>query len=296
MELKMKRKKPMNLLFLEMLKCRKALPPEHNRYLADLTWGFEHECKIDKLIEEINGPWITIPGFSYYQLFEKNFQLDLLLVTAKVIYISEIKGYRSDLYIDAGGVIKNKNGTIIDDPLDQVKKATEKFQNLLDRLKIDLKIQYNVIIATEGGTVYGLTDEKPILLQHQVQDYYRRLARKAAPPTTETVNLVNTFLQFNNDRSHRWPNMPEYSYQNMEKGLYYSCCGNEVGAVSPRTFLVTCQKCQKSHKVLDLVINAYNDFILFFNEKPSTPKLQHWIDGRIERHRLLRWKNKGYFD
>lgn len=294
--MEMKRKKPMNLIFLEMLKCRKALPPEHNRYLADLKRGFKHECKIDKLIEEINGPWITIPGFSYYQLFEKNFQLDLLLVTAKVIYISEIKGYRSDLYFDADGVIKNKNGTIIDDPLKQVEKATEKFQNLLNRLNIDLKIQYNVIIATEGGTIYGLPKGKPILLQHQVQNYYSMLAKKATPPTTETAHSVNKFLKFNKDRSHRWPDMPEYSYQNMEKGLYYSCCGNKVGEISPRTFQVSCQNCQRSHKVLDLVINAYNDFILFFNEKPSTPRLQHWIGGRIERHRLRRWKNKGHFD
>lgn len=238
-----KRKKPMNLQFLDLLKCRKALPAGHNKYHADLLRGFEHECKIDEIIETINATWVMIPGFTYYRFFKKNFQLDLLLVTRDEIIVSEIKGYRLDLHFDENGVIYNSNGTKIDDPLEQVRVATEKFQKLLDRLNIKLKIRYNVIIATEGGTIYGLPDDKPFLLQHQVKDYYTKLANSSAPPSDYTKNQIKQLLRYECDWSNRWPDMPPYSFNGMEKGLYFYCCGREVGELPPRTYEVTCDQC-----------------------------------------------------
>ena len=119
--MKLKRKKPMNLVLLDKLKCRKALSADYDRYHKDLLRGFKHECKIDWIIEEIEASWIVIPGFTYYELFKKNFQLDLLLVTGNEIFVSEIKGYRYDIYFDEDGVIYNSNHTKIDDPLEQVK-------------------------------------------------------------------------------------------------------------------------------------------------------------------------------
>lgn len=214
--MKMKRKKPMNLKLLETLKWRNALSTEYNRYIADLERGFKYECLVDDVIQSIGAPWIMVLGFSYYPLFEDKFQLDLLLITQTEIIVNEIKGYRTDIYFDEDGVIRNKYGTIIDDPLDQVEKATEKLQKLLNQLNIDLDIKYNVIIATEGATIYGLPKGKPIILHHQIKDHFMTLASKIVPPTNEVARQVNQLLMHDNDKSHRWPDMPTYSFNGME--------------------------------------------------------------------------------
>lgn len=276
----------MNLIMLDKLKCRKALSREYDWYHGDLLRGFEHECKVDRIIEEISANWITIPGFSYYELFKKNFQLDLLLVTGEEIFVSEIKGYRNDLHFDKDGVIFNSKGTKIDDPLEQVKVATEKFQDLLDRLGIELKVRYNVIIATEEGVIYGLSKGKPFLLQNQVKDYYTKVANAAVPPSNYIKNKINQLLSYEKDWSHRWPNMPIYSFNGMEKGVYFGCCGREVGEIPPRTYEVTCSHCQKKYKILDLVYQAFKDYVFFFYEKPSIFRLHKWIGCRVDIRRL----------
>ncbi|MBG9988967.1 NERD domain-containing protein [Aerococcaceae bacterium DSM 111176] len=290
--MEMKRKKPMNLVLLENLKCRNALPPEHNWYLADLERGFKYECLVDDIIESIGASWKMIRGFSYYPLFEEKFQLDLLLTTRTEIIVNEIKGYRTDIYFDENGVIRNSNDTIIDDPLDQVEKATKKLQKLLNRLNIDLKISYNVIIATEGATIYGLPKDKPIILHHQIKEHFTKLASKIAPPTESVVRQVNKLLKYNNDKSHRWPDMPIYSFNGMEKGLYFNCCGKSVPPFEKYSKKVTCHDCGMDYTILDLARKELNDYRFLFNETPSIPRLSEWIGHRIALKNLYRWKSK----
>lgn len=237
-----------------------------------------------------------IPGFTYYELFKKNFQLDLLLVTGNEIFVSEIKGYRYDIYFDEDGVIYNSNHTKIDNPLEQVKVATAKFQRLLDQLGIKLKVRYNVIIATEDGVIYGLPKDKPFLLENQVKNYYTRIANSSTPPSDCIRNQVMQLLRFENDWSHRWPDMPVYSFNGMEKGLYFKCCGREVGEVSTRAKAVYCGRCQRKFKVLDLVVDALWDYRFLFHETPSVMRLYEWIGGRVGKKRMYRWNNKGYFN
>ncbi|MBG9983830.1 hypothetical protein HYO62_02895 [Aerococcaceae bacterium DSM 111022] len=194
---------------------------------------------------------------------------------------------------DKDGVIFNSKGTKIDDPLEQVKVATEKFQDLLDRLGIELKVRYNVIIATEEGVIYGLPKGKPFLLQNQVKDYYTKVANAAVPPSNYIKNQINQLLRYEKDWSHRWPNMPMYSFNGMEKGLFFGCCGREVGEIPPGAQEVRCGKCQRKFKVLDLVVDALWDYRFMFYETPNLVRLNEWIGGRVSLRRLKRWCRDG---
>ena len=153
-----------------------------------------------------------------------------------------------------------------------------------------------MIIATEDGVIYGLPKDKPFLLENQVKNYYTRIANSSTPPSDCIRNQVMQLLRFENDWSHRWPNMPVYSFNGMEKGLYFRCCGREVGEVSPRTYELICPHCQKKYKILDLVTQALIDYMMFFYEKPSIFRLHEWIGYSIDIRRLKKWDFQGQFD
>ncbi len=288
----MKRKKPMNLYVMDVIKSRGALPHEFENYRSNLEFGYRHECHIDDIIDSVNGPWLIIKGFSYNELFEDKYQIDTILLTGDEAFLHEIKAYRTDVEFRNDFLI-NGNGTFINNPLTQAKGASEKFTDLLTRLDINLKITYYVIIATEGGIVYDMPRDTKILLRDQVRKYAQDLATTVTPANNRTQKYFGMIDRYNVDKSNLWPDMPRYRFDNMRKGIYFTCCGKEVPPFEKYSKIIRCQNCDRRFNTLELTQKELNDYRILFNDEPTIKRLHDWIGGRILIRNLYNWRAKG---
>lgn len=156
---------------LREMDVRNGLDKTLRQELYRLERGDAGEAYVMSCIEEFGDEdWhvLTNLWLDYYGKFE----CDLVLITAKQIYIFEIKNY--DGHFEFRNSQCSLNGNKIGaNPISQAQKAAILLQNLIDSAHLDIEVKSALIFTGEHSHVdiHSNVADMDILMRHQLRDY-----------------------------------------------------------------------------------------------------------------------------
>nr|WP_019413870.1 nuclease-related domain-containing protein [Paenisporosarcina sp. TG20] len=152
----------LDVLRISVLNSRIATNLKTMRSYRNVKAGFSGEGKVTKYLKEaLLTPKITI----YRNIILDNTQIDVIVVTPKLICILEVKNMVGEFYFDARTkqffriIDGNKEG--MKNPELQLQRAVKTLQTKLHRKEIDMPVCGLIILASRAGIVI----EYPTLFQ-----------------------------------------------------------------------------------------------------------------------------------
>jgi hypothetical protein len=202
------------------LKPRMSFSDKDLRQLKVDEKGFEGECLFDQLIDKS-------PASTYLQLRDlylhrsnSPFQLDSIIITPHKIYLSDVKNYEGEVYIE-GDRWYYLSGRELKNPLLQLERSESLFRPLLHSLGINLPIESKVVFVNPDFTLFQANKNLPIILPSQVNSFLYRLGSVSMSAFNQRLidAARNLALQHLEDPPQGRTLIPEYSYDPLKKGV-----------------------------------------------------------------------------
>ncbi|WP_041556410.1 nuclease-related domain-containing protein [Carnobacterium sp. 17-4] len=93
------REKPFRLLVMESLANRMNLSKEDRNKYANWVKGYDGEVKFDFITEQLKCESLVLNDL-YLIVRGKKFQLDTLVITAKCLFVYEVKNFEGEYYYE----------------------------------------------------------------------------------------------------------------------------------------------------------------------------------------------------
>lgn len=85
----------------------------------------------------------------------------------------------------------------------------------------------------------------------------------------------------------RFDDIPDYSFENLKKGIYCATCGSLSLAFERNN--ARCKACQSTDKIADMLVRSVYEYTVLFPDMKIKPVLiNEWCGGHFERHRIAR--------
>ncbi|PKR84591.1 nuclease [Heyndrickxia camelliae] len=281
------RYEPIELKLLRFLNMRMNLSPKEAGYLLNLEKGLEGESVFDKWLEGLSNSWLIMNDL----LLEANnstFQIDSIVISPDTIYLFEIKNYEGDFYIkdDKWFTISGKE---IKNPLLQLKRAESLFRRLLQDLRFSFSIEGYVVFVNPNFFVYQAPLNLPFIFPNQIQRFIKNINLRSPKQTTKTTRFVE-ILSSVLLKENPYNNLPQYTYEQLQKGITCSRCYAFVTRINRDNLL--CKKCRKTEKIESAVLQSIEEYQLLFPDKMiTTNSIYEWcsiFESKKTIRRILR--------
>lgn len=275
----------MELKILSCLNARCNLSSKEKNYYLSLVKGFEGEKKFDEWLQNLSNDSIILNGL----LLEINntiFQIDTLLIQ-ETLYLLEIKNYEGDFYIEddkwytiSGNEIKN--------PLLQVKRSESLLRQLLQDLGFKFPVKSFVIFVNPTFFLYNAPKNLPIIFPTQINRFINKINMNLSNLSNKHLKLKERLLsiQILETTSNHIPN---YSYDQLEKGIYCVSCYSFVSTFDNQ--FIVCNKCGHKENVDSAILRNVEEYkILFPNRRITTKSIYEWckiVESKKTIRRIL---------
>ncbi|MBS4174442.1 nuclease-related domain-containing protein [Bacillus sp. FJAT-49736] len=266
------RYEPVELKLLRFLNTRIKLSPKVVGYLLNLEKGFEGELVFDKCIENLSDNWLIMNDL----LLETNntiYQLDSILISPDTIHLFEVKNFEGDYYFedDKWYTISGKE---IKNPLLQLKRAESLFRRLLQDLRFSFSIEANVIFVNPNFFLYQAPINLPIIFPNQIEGFMKKLNMRPPTQTNTTTKFVEKLSTILLEESP-YKNLPEYSYEQLKKGITCSKCNRFMTRFNKNN--IVCQKCETIEENGHALLRSVEEYkFLFPSRKITTNVIYDW--------------------
>ncbi len=264
-----KRTVPLELQLLKSNRARKKVPEKIENQIITLEKGFIGETMFDHRMESLSLDSLTINDL----LLETNrahYQIDSLLISPPKIHIFEVKNFEGD-YIVKGEQWKSlSTGKEIKNPLLQLSRSTSLFRQLLQQLGSNLTVEGHLIFINPEFYLYEAPPNLPIVFQPQLNRFIRHLNAQSSKIYDTHYALANKLLSLHIKKSP-FSLLPEYSFDELEKGILCGECWNGFMGIGNQYKLV-CGKCMKSEDIEAAVIRSVEELRLLFPDLKITTK------------------------
>ncbi|WEG13817.1 nuclease-related domain-containing protein [Pullulanibacillus sp. KACC 23026] len=294
------REVPSELKITRFLQHRMNWTEKETRQLVYDEKGFEGEVFVDHLIEKFpDDNYLAIGDF----LFEFNSsyaQIDTLLLMANKLILFEIKNKEGDHYYEEGKLF-TASGYELKSPFEQSDRAEALFRKKLQSFGIKIPIDSYILFVHPEFTLYQapMTIRK-LVLPTQLNAFFKKLEANLSPVSRKQIDLSQKLLNFHQPDSP-FKRLPNYTYEELKKGLYCESCTNF--SLSPSDKKIVCQTCKHEESIKHAVLRGVEEFhILFPNHKITLSRIKDWcrleISDRSYQHVLssnLVVKNHGRY-
>ncbi|QOR66094.1 NERD domain-containing protein [Cytobacillus suaedae] len=267
------REEPLELMLLRILNNRMHLTEKDVNYLISLEKGFKGEQKYDVWLEKyLSGEWIVINDL----LLDYNnnvFQIDSLLVSSKKMYLFNVKNYECDFYIEDNRWYSPYDSEI-KDPLLQLSRSETLLRQLLVVLGFKPQIEALLIFINPEFHLYQAPLKLPAIFPSQLSRFMGKLNMCTSPLKARDTKLAQKLLSLH-IKYNPYSRLPDYSYDNLKKGIICASCNSFNQKVSNNN--IVCLDCGFVEKVNKGVLRSLEEYqLLFPDERITVNSVQDW--------------------
>jgi len=272
---------PVELQILENLNVRMNLSTDDQLTYKNLKKGYLGELKFARMLEKtLSKPPLLLYDLSL-QLNNSKFQIDCLPIFNNKILLLEIKNFEGDFYFhnDNWHVVETRKE--IRSPLMQLKRSELLLKELIQKLGYKIQIESYVIFVNQEFTLYQAPINSSIILPTQVNRFIKKLNNQPAIPDRHQTKLSKQLTDLHlPDSTHT--NVPEYSYENLRKGIVCRYCSTYISLSNNTNIL--CKVCDRKEKIRAAILRSIVEFkLLFPDRKITTSIIYDWCGGIVSK-------------
>jgi hypothetical protein len=279
------------LLAYRYLNTRMELTETEKFHYLNLEKGYKGEVKFDQLTETLREERYIINDL----LLEVNnsyFQIDSLIISQGVIHLIDIKNYYGDFYLKSDKLYTVKTNREYKNPIDQLKRSTTLFNQLLQKLKQNYLIESFIIFINPEFTLYQVPIDQPIIFPTQINRFIDEFNQTPSQLNNGHKNLAYELLSLHKPKNP-FTIFPQYHYDHLQKGAYCKNCRSLLNAVR-KTFFV-CGKCGEQEKIELTILRSIEEFrLLFPDRKLATQNIYEWCNLDLHKKTFCRILKKNY--
>jgi hypothetical protein len=280
------------LLGLRYLNIRMDLPTKDKFHYLNLGKGYEGERRFDLLVEGLAEERYIINDL----LLEVNnsyFQIDTLIISQGAIHLLEIKNYQGDFYLESDKLYAMANNREYKNPVDQLKRSTALFHQLLRDLKQSYLIESVAIFNNPEFTLYQAPMNYPIILPTQLNRFLRDLNGTPSKLNDGHKKLAQKLISLHQTHNP-FTVLPNYSYGQLKPGVYCKNCFSFSIPLKNNKFV--CDNCGCHEEIAPAVLRNVEEFRLLFPEKKITSKdIKEWCNADLSTKTIHRTLKKTFY-
>ncbi|MFG6118706.1 nuclease-related domain-containing protein [Thalassobacillus sp. B23F22_16] len=165
------------LLAMRYLHTRMKLTEKELYYYHRLEKGYRGEVTFDRLTENFQKERYIINDL-LLEINQSYFQIDTIIISQGTILLLDIKNFEGDYYIESDKFFSVTSGRELKNPVDQLKRSTILFRQLLQDLNLDYLVEAFVIFLNPEFSLYQAPLDQPIILPTQVNRFLKELNQK----------------------------------------------------------------------------------------------------------------------
>ncbi|CAH2716074.1 hypothetical protein BACCIP111895_03258 [Neobacillus rhizosphaerae] len=279
------------LMAMRYLNTRMELTEKEKFHYSKLEKGFEGEVKFDLLAESLQEERYIINDL----LLEVNnsyFQLDTLIISQGVIHLLDIKNFQGDCYLESDKLYAMKTGREYKNPVDQLKRSTTLFRQLLQNLKQNYLVEASVLFINPEFTLYQAPMDQPIILPTQVNSFLKDLNKTLSKLNDGHKKLAQKLISLHQTKNP-FTVLPKYNYDQLQKGVYCKTCKSFLIYIKNNDFV--CGKCGGHEKIELAILRNVEEFnLLFPDRKITTHSIYEWCKVDLNKRTFCRILKRNY--
>lgn len=253
------RTKSISHLVLESLNYRMDLSFNEKIMYENQIKGFEGEQRFDDYINTAQLPGLIINDL-LMSTRDTYYQIDSLLITADHIYLYEVKNYSGICHYRDGSLFSD-SGHALQNPLAQADRKRAYLYNLLLNIGYQTEITACVVYINADFYIYSLPANQSIIFSGQLPKHLRVLAEKTATTIDRVAPWADKLVSLH-DSDYRPTNLPEYTFDKLQKGILCPECHSFKYSAS-RQFR-RCTVCGFQEKTAAAIHRTIEEFRLLF--------------------------------
>ncbi len=279
------------LLTLRSLNTRMELTEKEKFHYSNLEKGFAGEVKFDQLIENLQEERYIINDL-LLEINNSYFQINSVIITQAFIYLLDIKNFQGDCYLESDKLYSVTTKREYKNPLDQLKRSSTLFRQLLQFLELNYLIESSVIFINHEFTLYQAPMDQPLILPTQVDRFLKDINRTPSKLNDGHKNLAQKLLSLHQPKNP-FTTLPKYDYDQLQKGIYCKTCFSFFISVKNQDF--KCGKCGGLEKInLGVLRNVQEYKLLFPDQKITTQAIFDWCKVDLSKKTFSRILKKNY--
>jgi hypothetical protein len=267
------------------------LTEQEKFHYLNLEKGYEGEVKFDQLAESLQEERYIINDL----LLEVNnsyFQIDTTIITQGVIHLLDIKNFEGDYYLESDRLYSFKTDRECKNPMDQLKRSTTLFRQLLQNLKQNYLVEALVIYINPEFTLYQAPTNQPIILPTQVNRFLRDLNNVPSKLNDGHMRLAQKLVSLHQTKNP-FTVLPKFRYEKLRKGMTCEKCNSFSISVHGRKCI--CLDCGHEELVSTAVMRSVNEFkFLFPTQKITANTIHEWCKIVESKQRIGEILGKNY--
>ncbi|MFE8699983.1 nuclease-related domain-containing protein [Cytobacillus sp. FJAT-54145] len=279
------------LLVWRQLNKRLNLPDKERQHYMNLEKGYRGEADFDLLLKSLEEEKYIINDL----LLEVNnsyFQIDSIIISQGVVYLIDIKNFQGDYYFDSNRLYTLSTSKEIKNPVDQLKRSTTLFHQLLHTQKLNYLVEAYVIFINPEFTLYQTPKESPIIFPSQLERFLKKLNKTTSKLNDSHKRLAQTLLSLHQTKNP-FSLQPKYTYDQLQKGIYCNGCNSFTLNIKYKNFV--CGQCGAQEKIELAILRSIEEFKLLFPErKITTRNIYEWCQVELHKRTIARVLKK-YF-
>ncbi|MCM3124779.1 MULTISPECIES: nuclease-related domain-containing protein [unclassified Mesobacillus] len=286
-----KRTESNELVALRYLNTRMELAANEKFHLVNLEKGYKGEVEFDRMTENLPEERYIMDDL-LLQVNNSYFQIDKVIISGGLIHLLDVKYHEGDFYLESDKFYSLKSGKEYKNPVIQLKRSETLFRQLLQNLKLNYLIQASVVFNNPEFTLYQAPMDQPIILPTQINRFLKELTNTPSKLDENHKILAQKLLSLHHDKNP-FTTLPEYDYDQMEKGMHCRTCGSFNTSIKIRNLV--CGKCGSFENVEQSIVQQIEEFKLLFPErKITTQSIYEWCNIDLNKRRITRVLKKNY--
>ncbi|MCC5896077.1 MAG: NERD domain-containing protein [Alkalibacterium sp.] len=277
------RTKSSNHSILESLNNRMTLSFSEKSQFENQVKGYEGEQLFDTYIKDspVNG---LVINDLLLKSRDTHYQIDSLVITENHIYLYEVKNYSGSYEYKAGSIF-SESGHVLQSPTAQAERKKGYLYNLLLKLGQKAEISTYVIYINPEFYIYSLPPDPSIIFAGQVSNHLKDLINQTKPFSDRELSLGHKLVNLNDD-AFRPSNLPEYTFNQLKKGILCPYCFSFEYTNSRQCRI--CSSCGYQEKTAEAIHRSIEEFRLLFPDNHITKQLIYiwcgsvWSKSRIQ--------------
>ncbi len=264
------------LRILQALKGRLLFSPEMERQLWNSESGQMGERAFDCIGAEYENDLVRMNDL-VLSADGKLCQVDALYICDGVLYLFEVKNW--------SGAFRLNNGEFLGGsacPLAQLNRSRKILERVLWNLRISVPVEMRLVFMGPGVCLYGLRQEDPILMAHQLPKFFEGLRRQNRRFIQRSdIQLGERLVQCHvADNPYR--KLPPYSSKTVASGIMCPNCRVAMRPYHAKNLI--CGDCGFNELKKNSLRRSITELDLLFPlEKQRVHQIYQWCDGLVSK-------------
>jgi hypothetical protein len=278
------RTEPKILLKLRILNARMKLSEEDRVNYINQEKGYQGEVEFDFLTEQLPNNGHIINDLLLRINKSEETQLDTSIIFFEIIHIFNVKNYEGEFsYSDEK--LHKLSGRDYKNPLGQLHRAKTLFQQQLNQLSCNMKVEAYVIFINPQFTLFNAPEGLPFILPPQLTSFMKKLNNKPAKLNNQHKKLAQALVSLHQTETSVNPSLPLYSFGQLEKGM--SCKKYFCLSVLVHGGKASCGNCGFEESFETAVKRSVEEIRLLFPElKITIGMVFDWCGGLVRSRRI----------